>query len=158
MSPQLRHRPGEGFWGTGAQRVRGQPLDTALLVKLPNRPGAIAAAAGAIGRANVNIRCVASLAGAGAVRFLTDDAPKAEAALRREGYQVERRNVVALPVSNTPGELALVAERLARANINVDATYLAATGDGEGFQVVVEVADAVMAAQVARGQALLPPP
>lgn len=104
----------------------------------------------------MNIRCVASLAGAGAVRFLTDDPAKAEAALLGEGYSVERRSAVALPVSNTPGELALVAERLARAGINMDAAYLAANGDG--FEVVIEVADPAVAAQVARGQALLPPP
>jgi hypothetical protein len=103
----------------------------------------------------VNIRCIAGLVGAGAVRFLTDDADAAEAALRREGYAVERRAVVALPVSNTPGELALVTSRLAKAGLNVEAAYLAATPDGEHFVVVVEVEDARAAEQALVAPAIL---
>jgi hypothetical protein len=125
-------------------------MDTSLLVKLPNRPGAVASAAGAIGRANVNIRAVAAASGAGAVRFLTDDADAAHAALTKEGFSVERRPVVALPISDTPGELALVCERLARAGINLEAVYMAVAG--QRVEVVVEVASPKEAAAAARGE------
>ncbi|HEX9708784.1 MAG TPA: hypothetical protein VGB42_02270 [Candidatus Thermoplasmatota archaeon] len=127
-------------------------------MKLQDRPGSLAAAAGAIGRANVNIRSVAGVGGASVVRFLTDDPAAAEAALSREGFVVERRPVVALPISNTPGELALVAERLAMAGINLEAAYLAAAVGGQGLEVVVEVADPEAAANAARGAALLRAP
>jgi hypothetical protein len=111
-----------------------------LIVQLENRPGMLAAAAGAIGKENVNIRAFAAVAGKfGEVRFLTDDADAAERALTDAGYKVRRAEVLAVPISNTPGEVAALSEKFARAGINIEGGYLASRAHGEGLDIVFEV-------------------
>lgn len=112
-------------------------------MNLPNRPGVLAAAAGAIGKENVNIRAFAAVAPGKTdeVRFLVDDPDAAERALKEAGYKVRQVEVLAIPTSNTPGELAAHAEKLAKAGINIEGGHLAASHDGERFEIIFEVAD-----------------
>lgn len=114
-----------------------------MIVNLPNRPGILAAAAGAIGKENVNIRAFAAVAPGklDEVRFLVDDADTAERALKAAGYKVRRQEVLAIPTTNTPGELAAHAENLAKAGLNIEGGYLAAAEGGERFEIIFEVAD-----------------
>lgn len=114
-----------------------------LIVNLPNRPGVLAAAAGAIGKENVNIRAFAAVAPGKTdeVRFLVDDEDAAERALKAAGYKVRRQEVLAIRASNTPGELAAHAENLAKAGLNIEGGYLAAADGGERFEIIFEVAD-----------------
>ncbi len=114
-----------------------------LIVNLPNKPGVLAEAAGAIGRENVNIRAFAAVAPGKTdeVRFLVDDPDAAERALVEAGYKVRRLEVVAIRISNTPGELAAHAERLSKAGINIEGGYLASAGDGDRFELIFEVGD-----------------
>jgi len=114
-----------------------------LIVNLPNQPGVLAAAAGAIGKENVNIRAFAAAAPGKTdeVRFLVDDAETAERALTEAGYKVRRQEVIAIRISNTPGELAAHAERLAKAGINIEGGYLASAGDGDRLEIIFEVSD-----------------
>jgi hypothetical protein len=122
---------------------RGDFVTTQLAVVLPNKPGRLAEAAGVIGRHNVNIRAFAAVAAGKSdeVRFITDDADEAERALKEAGYKVRRSEVVTLRLTNTPGELAVASEKLARAGINIDGAYIAASADGERFEVIFEVVD-----------------
>lgn len=112
-------------------------------MNLPNKPGTIAAAAGAIGKENVNIRAFAAVnpGKTDEVRFLVDDPDAAERALESAGYKVRRQTVLSLPASNTPGELAAYAENLAKAGINIEGGYLAAAEGGERFEIIFEVDD-----------------
>jgi hypothetical protein len=113
-----------------------------LIVNLPNKPGNLAAAAGAIGRVNVNVLAFAAVATGKSdeVRFLVDDPDTAETALKEAGYKFRRLEVLAVPASNTPGELAALSERLAKAGINIDGGYLAARNDGR-LEMIFEVSD-----------------
>lgn len=114
-----------------------------LIVDLPGRRGAIAEAAGALGRANVNIRAFAALAPGRSdeVRFVVDDAEAGEAVLKEAGYKVRRLEVLAIPSSNTPGELAAQAQNLAEAGVSIEGGFLAAAGDGEHYEIIFEVSD-----------------
>ena len=114
-----------------------------LIVNLPNKVGTLAAAAGVIGEGNVNIRAFAAV-GPGKsdeVRFLVDNAEAAESVLKAAGYRVRRQEVLTLPASNTPGELAAHAENLAKAGINIEGGYLAASENGERVEIIFEVDD-----------------
>ena len=132
-------------------------MATALAVKLLNQPGSVASASGAIGRANVNIRAVAGFINdkSGEVRFITDDPEAAERALKAEGFLVRKIEVLIVPVSNTPGELALLAERLSNSGIILDGLYLSASANGEGIEVVFEAPD-VAAARRALSRIMAP--
>ena len=114
-----------------------------LIVNLPNRPGIIAEAAGALGHANVNIRAFAAIAPGKSdeVRFVVDDPESAESVLKQAGYKVRRQEVMAIPTTNTPGELAAHAKNLADAGLNIEGGYLASAGDGEHYQIIFEVSD-----------------
>jgi len=114
-----------------------------LIVDLPNRPGMLAAAAGVIGKENVNIRAFAAIAPgrSDVVRFLTDNTDVAERALLSAGYKVRRSEVLTIPASHTPGELAALSDRLASAGVNIEGGYLAAGEDGESVDIVFEVSD-----------------
>jgi hypothetical protein len=114
-----------------------------LVVDLPNKLGNLAEAAGALGRGNVNIRAFAAVAPGKVdeVRFITDDADAGERALKDAGFKVRRANVITLRLSNTPGELALASEKLAKAGVNINGAYLAASLDGERSEIVFEVSD-----------------
>lgn len=132
---------------------RGGIVAVQLTVVLPNKPGRLAEAAGVIGRNNVNIRALAAVSPGTSdeVRFITDDADAAERALKEAGYRVRRSEVVTLRLSNTPGELAVASEKLARAGINIEGAYIAASDDGERFEVVFEVGDLKAARAVLNG-------
>lgn len=122
-----------------------------LIAHLPNRPGVIADAAGAMGKMNVNIRAFAAVAAGKTdeVRFLVDDPDAAEKALKGAGYKVRRLEVIAIRASDTPGELAAHAEKLSKAGINIEGGYLAAAADG-GHEMIFEVSDLKAAAKALR--------
>ncbi len=114
-----------------------------LIVNLSNRPGELAAAAGAIGRENVNIRAFAIL-GTGKfdeARFIVDDAEAALHALESAGYKARRQEVLTFPASNTPGELAALSDKLSRAGVNIEGGFMASSGDDGHFEIIFEVAD-----------------
>lgn len=121
-------------------------------MNLPNRPGTLAEAAGAIGKENVNIRAFAAVAPGAAdeMRFLVDNPDAAERALKEAGYKVRRQEVLAIRASNTPGELAAHAERLAQAGINIEGGYLATSDDGERIEIIFEVGDVKAAKKAVR--------
>jgi hypothetical protein len=122
-------------------------LATELVAELPDRPGVLADAAGAVGRVNVNIRAFSAVASGklGELRLLVDDPDAAERALEAAGFAVRRHEVIAVRASNTPGELAAHAERLSRAGVHIRGGYLAAKPDG-GFDMIFEVSEAAPAA------------
>ncbi len=130
--------------GAPAQGVMGVPLAAfELVVNLRNRPGELAAAAGAIGQKNVNIRAFA-VTGDGRskeARFIVDDAEAALTALDAAGYKARRQEILTFPAANTPGELAALSEKLSRAGVNIDGGYMAASDDDGHIEIVFEVAD-----------------
>src|SRR5256712_12574099 len=88
-------------------------MATELTVKLPNRTGQLAAVAGALGDAGVNIRSLAATTGGGqgTVHILVDDkdAGKARRALKKKKYRISGdRKVVEVRLANKPGALAPV--------------------------------------------------
>ncbi len=114
-----------------------------LIAELDNRPGSLARAAGALGRAGVNITTGAGLGlgTAGALGFLTDDEAGAHAALSAAGIQVRVVAAVVASVPDAPGGLAQAAQRLADAGVNVEFVIPAGMGGGR-MGVAFGVADA----------------
>ena len=126
------------------QGFRGESLRAfELIVSLANRPGELAAAAGAIGKENVNIRAFA-IVGTGKAdeaRFIVDDVEAALGALESAGYKARRQEILTIPASNTPGELAALSEKLSRAGVNIEGGFMAASDRDGHFEIIFEVAD-----------------
>ncbi len=98
-----------------------------LTVVIENRPGTLADAAQALGRAGVNIEgaCGFPAAGEGILHVLVEDATSARHALEEAGLEVrDDRDVVVLNrLPDQPGSLGDALRRIADAGVNVDLLY-----------------------------------
>ncbi len=108
-------------------------MATELTVKLPNRPGQLAAVAKALGDKRVNIASLSAstAAGKGVVHlvFADKDAGAARRALKAAKYRVSGdRKLLEIRLANKPGTLARAASRLAKAKVNIDTAYMVAQG------------------------------
>lgn len=102
---------------------------TDLTLSLPNRPGTLAAAAAALGKAGINIDGVSGSTvggGEGIGHILVADAATARQALEGAGTTIAgEREVLVTELEDRPGALAEVAGKLANAGVNIDLLYLA---------------------------------
>jgi len=98
-----------------------------LAIRLPHRPGALAAMGEALGRAGVSIAGGGAFAvGAdGIAHFLVGDAEAARAALVAAGLEViADREVITLRLDQArPGQLGLACRRMAEAGVSIEALY-----------------------------------
>lgn len=114
-------------------------MTTDLTIGLVDRPGTLAQASDALGRAGVNIdgACGLVVDGRGVYHVLVADAERARRALIDAGFEIQAERAVAvLPVDNRPGEAARLLRRIADADVNLELLYT--TLDG---QVVLGGAD-----------------
>lgn len=120
-----------------------------LLVTAPTKVGLLAEVTGAIAGAGVDIHAMGAYdkGGNGEFLLITSDNDAAAAAIAAAGAAVERNDVVAVDLADSPGALAGVARMLAGAGVNVDWVY-ATTGDGLYTLAVLKVADPARAVEI----------
>ena len=111
-------------------------LASDLAVTLDNdRPGALAKVLGCVSAAGINIDGYSEMNGI--VHVLATDVVATRACLHQAGFrELQRQEVVVVPVEDEPGAAAGVFQRIANAHINVRYTYLAT-----GNRLVIAVAD-----------------
>ena len=98
-----------------------------LTIALEDRPGILAELGEALGGAGINIEgfCGYRSEGTGIVHLLVDDATAARGALEGAGFAVQdERDVIVVDVEDRPGALAVVARRIANADVSLDLAYL----------------------------------
>jgi hypothetical protein len=106
-------------------------MTTNLTVALNNRPGTLAEASDALGRAGVNIEgaCGFVCDGQGVYHVLVEDSEQARKALIDAGFEIRgERQVVVASAENRPGGAAAVLRQVAEAGVNVDLLYLTVDG------------------------------
>lgn len=99
-----------------------------LKAVLEDRPGTLATACEALGKAGVNIDglCGIPSAGKAEMHFLVADAAAARRALEGAGVRVVgERDVLVLDVPDRPGAVGEIARRIAKAGVNIDLVYAA---------------------------------
>jgi hypothetical protein len=111
-----------------------------LTVVIENRPGTLADAAQALGRAGVNIEgaCGFPAGSEGILHVLVEDAANARRALEDVGLEVrdDREVVVLNRLPDEPGSLGDALRRIADAGVNVDLLY-----NGQAGSVVLSGED-----------------
>ena len=122
---------------------------TQFSVFLQNKPGELAKLAKALARGKVNIEAVgvAETADTGVVRLLVDQVEKGRKVLKRGKFATGEHRVIAVQAKNVPGALAKLADRLAKAKVNILYTYGSAGGGAEGI-IVFGVSDVKKASGV----------
>jgi hypothetical protein len=106
-------------------------MTTDFTIELVDRPGTLARASDALGRAGVNIEgaCGYVTDGRGVYHVLVRDAERARRALLNAGFEIQtERPVLVLPIENRPGEAARLLRRVADAKVNLDILYTTLDG------------------------------
>jgi hypothetical protein len=101
---------------------------TDLQIELQDKPGTVAAAAEALGKAGVNIEGFAGfeVGGKGIAHVLVEDASKARQALESSGARVTgEQPVIVLEIEDKPGSLGTVTRKIAQAGVSMNTVYLA---------------------------------
>lgn len=101
---------------------------TDLTVELEDRPGTVAAATEALGKAGVNIEGFAGfvVGGRGVGHILVEDVQKARKALEGTPARVtDQRPVLVLDIEDRPGTLGALTRKIADAGVNLNLVYLA---------------------------------
>jgi hypothetical protein len=89
-----------------------------------DRPGELARVAQTLSSSGVNIEGIAEIEGV--VHVLARDPSAARSALRAGGYTIDGElEVLVLPMTDRPGELSMIMQRLADASVNLRFVYLA---------------------------------
>jgi hypothetical protein len=96
-----------------------------LTVCLPNESGRLATMCRALGAANIQIHAimVADTTDFGVIRIICDRPRFAMKLLEDLGYNAMLAQVVAIEVSNVPGGLGVLLDRIASADLNVEYAY-----------------------------------
>ena len=98
-----------------------------LAIALDHRPGSLAEMGEALGRAGVSIEGGGAwvVDGVGAAHFLFEDGAAARAALEAAGIRVlaDREVLVQRLRQDVPGQLGLLARRMAEAGVNIEVLY-----------------------------------
>jgi hypothetical protein len=100
---------------------------TQLAVFLGNRPGALARVCTELAAAEINIHALATsdTIDHAVVRMVVSDPTKALMILGERGVLALENDVLMIESNNQPGTLATIAERMAKAGINIEYAYLA---------------------------------
>jgi hypothetical protein len=99
-----------------------------LTIELEERPGSIATAAEALGKAGVNIEAICGfvVGGKGIGHIVVEDSGKARQALESAGARVTSENdVVVTEIEDRPGSLGKFTRKIADAGVNLNTVYLA---------------------------------
>jgi hypothetical protein len=106
-------------------------MTTDLTIGLANRPGTLAAACDALGRAGINIEaaCGVTIDGRPELHVLVVDAERAFRALIDAGFEIlSQRQILALPIENRPGAAASLLRRVSDAGVSLDLLYTTLDG------------------------------
>ena len=124
-----------------------------LTIYLENKPGQLAKACKALGKDKVNILAISVVdtVDTGAVRIVVDNFTKARKALGKLGLVVHGRDVVTATLPHKPGVLGKVAEKLAKAGINIDYAYGSTHKDSKEAVCVFAVSNPKKAEEVLQG-------
>jgi len=116
---------------------------TQLAVFLSNRPGALARVCDALAKADINIHALATsdTIDHSVVRMVVSDPTKALMLLGESGVLALENDVLMIESANSPGTLARIAERLSKANVNIEYAYMAASPRSDKAIMIVRPND-----------------
>jgi len=114
-----------------------------LSVFLANKPGTLATVCEELASARINIYAltISDTIDHAVVRMVVDDPRKALHIFEERGVLAVENDVLLVENSNRPGSLGRVAERLAKAKINIEYAYLATNPGAKQGLLVLRVKD-----------------
>jgi hypothetical protein len=103
-----------------------------ISMTLPNRPGTLAEVAGALAKERINLSAISvdSTPTKGHVRLIVSDPKRAQTVLKRQGYEVELREMIAVRMEDKAGSFLKVLNALADAKVSVQSVAILLARDG----------------------------
>jgi hypothetical protein len=119
-------------------------------VFMVNKPGVLANVLSQIADSKVNVLAMTMMDSMehGVLRVVSTDAEKTRGILSKLNLSFSETDILCLTLSNKPGALAEVAEKLARNHINITYAYCTAGAFGGKATGIVKVADLAKAMKV----------
>ncbi len=116
-------------------------LQRQITVAIENQPGRLAAISKALAASGINIKDLSILDNIeqGVIRMVTSDAAACKALLTAQGFHPIEAEVLVVDLPDTPGKLALLAEALAAAGVNIDYAYGSEEPAEKKMRVVMKV-------------------
>ena len=116
---------------------------TQLAVFLENRPGALARVCEALAQSGINIHALATsdTVDHSVVRMVVSDPTKALMLLGETGTLALESEVLMIEGTNRSGTLGKIAERMAKANVNIEYAYLATRAKAETGLMILRPSD-----------------
>ena len=105
-------------------------MATEFIIKLADRPGQLAALAGALGDAGVSLRSIAANKGTVGLIVSDADTAKARRALKKGKYRATERKAIEVRIKDKPGALGRTAGRFGKKKVNLSSAYVLAPGRG----------------------------
>ena len=125
---------------------------TQLAVFLANRPGALARVCDALAKVEINIHALTTsdTVDHSVVRMVVSDPTRALMLLGEAGVLALESDVLMIETENEPGVLAKIAERLSRAEVNIEYAYLAASPEAATGLIILRPSDVEKAQRALR--------
>jgi hypothetical protein len=114
-----------------------------LTLYLENRPGELARATRTLSDAKINIEgiSVVDTTDVSMVQIVVSNSRNARTALKKANIPVTEQRVAVVSLSNRPGTLAAVANRLAQKKVNINYLYATTSTDENECTVVISADD-----------------
>jgi hypothetical protein len=121
-------------------------------IHLTHKPGELSRIANALARKGVNIRSLAAITfgNQGVIRLLADDVEGARAGLQEANIRFEEAELANVLLENQAGELAVVADKLANAGLNLHAVYVVGL-EGDLIELAIAADDVKKAKKLLEG-------
>ena len=118
-------------------------------IQLTHKPGEVARVAHALAGKGVNLKSVAAMTvhNQGVMRLIADDVEAARSALRENNIPFDETELITVLLENQAGELENVADKLAKAGVNLHALYVVGL-DGDLVELALAVDDPKKAKKV----------
>jgi hypothetical protein len=125
-------------------------LQRQLTVAIENQPGRLAAISKALASSGINIKDLSILDSIeqGVIRMITSDAAACKALLTMQGFHPIEAEVLVVDLPDTPGELAVLAEALAKGGVNIDYAYGSEEPAEQRMRVVMKVSPFARACEI----------
>lgn len=129
-------------------------ITTQLALFLDNRPGTLAKVCESLAEAGINIYAISTsdTVDHSVIRMVVSDPRKALFLCEERGTLVVESEVLLLQGDNTPGSLAEICRRLARAKVNIEYCYCATHPDEKRGLLVLRVSNAKKALTALEGR------
>lgn len=124
-----------------------------ISIFIENKSGRLAEVTRILGDAGVNIRVLtlADTSDFGILRLIVNDVEKAKSVLKGSGFTVNKTEVVAVEVPDSPGGLSNILQYLDSAQINVEYMYAFVERYGSNAVIIFRFDDTDKAIETLRG-------